>query len=244
MKKVILITLMLLVSCSMVMAAPDGWTLKIKTGWWGGEPGVDDPTIMYNSGIDFQLGVKATSLDGLDSSDTTTDVAATGTSLAWAVTLFEGSDSIHGRSFQSPVIPVSGQKLWPLKIGSLAEYPGDVITVQVNLTTTGLKPANIGSALSGFEGMPLVYKLYNSQMVELLTLDYSIVEAAAVSNVNWGQIVLPKSLVSIPNSKTSWEGAQTIYFAQEAVIPEPGSMLVLGTGLVGLLGFASRRRRA
>lgn len=162
---------------------------------------------------------------------------------------------------------VDGQEAyeWGLKIGAKGTVPG---TTLVNICIWNNATANLGAG--GILNQNLAYALYSgNDLLAWFSSDLGTVKALAMAgDVGLTEGLWSNTSVLIKNA-TSWSpttanmgffvqrtvnnGAaygdldtyRFVAFAPQEVIvtPEPGSLMALGSGLIGLAGFAIRRRR-
>ena len=204
-----------------VQAAEDNWRIGIKAddgAGLGGAPAT-------------QLGVSAT---GVGSMVAAYGVDITGTTI-WVVG-DRGDSNTYGRDIK--VGDTSLPKVWDLRVAALPSSAYTAIRLQfLQVNPTYNQPASVG-------GVPVVYnlKMVNNRGVA----------GAPANGTIWNLTTLPTQIITPTLPMLNLSGAShaamlaegyVMKFTQEPV-PEPSSLLALGTGFAALAGLVIRRRRA
>jgi len=232
-------------------AAEDAWLIYIEAGWGGGNgspiEGIGSTAMIQTSTRDGIIDdpLQKDSQDGLVAAQTMD--AATYAQI-WRPWNEDGSYGMFRRDTRRPLNTEPNLvKTWDDIIiwGSNSAtniYPAD--TIKVFISAKGV-PNSIG-------GKPVVYKLvmtYAPESYEGLR-EWVLPASPGADNtakVQWFAFDLPAAgaIVANPISGTgALSATQTAGYRFSLVTPEPGSMMVLASGLVGLVGLVSRRRSA
>jgi hypothetical protein len=223
--------------------AQTDWTILITVGTGTNFTGPDN----WN-GTRLQMGTRSTAVDGKDSFDGfpafQDDPLNDKAKAAWYRTDWGVDKNFAGRDFKAPL--QAGQvKAWTdLLIWADPNYQPSSITVFFYTPQNSLAPNAIG-------GVPVRYRI-----------DLAWAPAGYAGPTSWLLDPVPASgtnrligsvtLPVIPGVKTanpiSGDGplaaTQVGGYRLNVVVPEPGSMLVLASGITGLMGLIARRRSA
>lgn len=243
MKKVLAITLMLLLCATVAMAAnQSSWRILLKA----------DDGLLGNPGPGAYFGVYPTSLEGLDTQDGAVSPALgndTPGTTANVLAVVPGQPDLYGKSIKAPTepLPYPPGKFWDLYVAGNINYPGTSIT---------LRTFTVNAALPTAEFLP--NQPAPAIKYWLVLVDNKGKEGAPANGSKWEipiptvhqataywtmPVTLPTiKLSSKANSAMIAEGYK-MQFVQECVVPEPSGLLALGAGLMGLVGFVTRRRK-
>ncbi len=240
MKKVLAITLMLLLCATVAMAAnQESWRINIKGDSGAGMDGASGAS----------LGVYPTSSDEWDFQDGTSPYGGVSADLpgtnVHTVAVVPGKADVYPKSIKAPTMP-NPEKTWDVYMaaGPSAEY-SSIRVLAVTYPSALPTPE--------FDGVPVKYFL---QMV-----DNKGMAGAPANGTEW-ELPIPTahstaafwtSPVNLPIVKMPYKTNEALVAAgyrfrliqrADVVVPEPSSLLALGTGIMGLAGFVTRRRRA
>jgi len=251
MKKVVILSLaviMVLLFTAAVQAAENNWRIQIKA---------DNNNGYYISST--QVGIYPTSLDGYDGQDTAAAFLADpdGKQYAnWVCIPIPGRTEAFMKSIKAPLATNDPYptKTWDLRVFALKDAVNTAIRLNFLLvqTNTAILPP------SSFNGVPVQYylKMVDNKSVAGAPANGTVwnipIPTVLSTTIPFFELVLPTGygqehsiILQQPYPETYLTGAYVMEygFAPEGVIPEPSSMLALGSGLSGLLGFFIRRRR-
>ncbi len=167
---------------------------------------------------------------------------------------FSGDNTTYGmwiRDSRQPLNSVPNLvKTWENLVvwaanGTMDNYTSETITLYINAKGV---PNSIG-------GQSVAYKLIMTYAPEGYTgqREWVLPDSPGADNTKktrWFSIELPSAGAIMANGTTPISGTGNIAATQNGgyrfslVTPEPGSMMVLASGLVGLVGLVSRRRSA
>lgn len=253
MKKVLaiacLVAVLVIALAAMASAAETSWRFNIKA---------DDPTGM-NAQTEV-LGVYSTSKDPLPS-----DVVplSDGQDVRWTAlsgTLMAiggvfpidtaGTPAMWGRDIKGPLKPWNEaypghKKVWSIRVAGAGSATN--ATIRLQFTTVGstvLPPATLTHPTLGAVPVQYYLKMVNNR-AKIGAPGNGMVWLIPIPTVHSGTpyftLTLPAFNISVAQSEAKMidEG----YVMEFYQTPEPSSLLALGAGLMGLAGFASRRRR-
>jgi hypothetical protein len=203
-----------------------------------------------------QMGVTADSVDGYDTQDVAAsyyvDIPHT---TRWVAGLLPGdTTTTYLRNIKSAAPPSSypqSRKIWDFRVG--AQTDASSLPMRLQMRSTSVNPLGIAG------GLPFIFELVMIDNKGMLgaapngtrwsvpiptgvsgTYFWSMDTALDQNGILWGNLPILK-LSDNTHAAMLAEGYQ-MQFIQTAV-PEPSSALALSAGLLGLMGFARRRRR-
>jgi len=260
MKKVLaiacLVAVLVIALAAMASAYETSWRFNIKA---------DDPT--GSNGQSVVLGVYSTSKDPLPSDvvplSDNQDIAwtAIGDTLMGIGGVFPidtaGTQAMFGRDIKSPLKPWNDayydsnfsptyhRKVWSLRVAGVGSATNATIRLQFTTTSSVfLPPKTLTHPTQGALAVEYYLKMVNNRE-KIGAPGNGTIWLIPIPTVHSGSsyftLTLPAFNISIARSgaKMMDEG----YVMEFYQTPEPSSLLALGAGLMGLAGFACRRRR-
>lgn len=220
-KKIIGLSLVtLLATAVMASAGTTNWTMAIKASDAAGKN--------FNSPV--TLGCQSGATDGQDTAKGEPGtINAPGPNLTFATvaTQIPGASKVGILDFKAPITGTETRS-WDIHIYTMSNGGPTMDSILLTLTPgTGT-----GAPVYTFGSSAYTYT-FSGSMVDGGTKTYS------------STVAMPTSFTfTVANPKDSFATADilTLTVAPSA-IPEPGSMLALGSGLIGLVGFGIRRRK-
>jgi hypothetical protein len=226
-KKAIGIALVLLLACSVMASATEtNWILTVRAS----------DTAGGHAGATTNIGTQTGYTDAKDTTKGepgTAPAPPIGGTLAYAESLFP-DNAIGQLDFRAPI--VGGEtKMWTIKLfdqrtqDAQGGWPAlvDPVMVKVTQSTTAGQ-----SLVYSFGGVPYQYVVTSPGGIASMWVFDAEHQWSTTNYVQFTLTGVPEA----PDALTMTILAQPV--------PEPGSLLALGTGLVGLVGFAIRRRRS
>jgi hypothetical protein len=243
MKKVLLIVCVATMLVGMVVASASAST----TNW---------VVMIKASNVDYNNGGSATTV-GVYNTALTPSAASWPTTSGAAATAVDASGSYYSKQI---LAAAGGDKTWGLKVGARSEYP--ISTVRLSLWNTALDAASRDTLLDTsniytlYHGQDLVAWFSNSAKADdtryasNLWFDVSSLLQAkgwnptAAATGWYKDMTVVKAAGFAGIDSYSFSSITTYNAPTPTETPEPGSLLALGSGLIGLVGFTARRRKA
>ncbi|HUV05990.1 MAG TPA: PEP-CTERM sorting domain-containing protein [Armatimonadota bacterium] len=240
MKKVVAIICLLIVCMAVSASASlDNWRIHIRTS---------ASTGMYY-GAYASIGVYPGASDGLDVSDAESPWIAGHDSMAWTVSELGTatySNDLHEQS--------ADKEEWKLRVGVGSDYPDP--DEGSGESTFRMQFWTIGTTYQVVTGSP--YPKYRLTLVDTKGggegpawwYDGKVWDLTIPTTANTQFLELtdvPNKVVALSHAGLIGDGSPNsggYEFKFEQIIPEPSSMLAFGASLVGLAGFAVRKRRS
>lgn len=192
---------------------------------------------------------------GLATAKTVASVFATDTDgntpRAWAVDLKSTNQPWGSQYYDENYAPFYHKKVWSLRVAGAGE--ADTLT-PIRLRIMTVSAAYLPSQTLTFSSTPLVkvpnkfwLKMVNNRGQEGAPANGTIwAIPIPTSHVTGGSVAFTLTLPTL-NISVAKDEAKLIsegYVMEFYQTPEPSSLLALGAGLMGLAGFASKRRRS
>lgn len=244
MKKVLAIAILLLLVSTMAMAAADLWVLNLRAGT------TDDGF----EGTWPTIGVMPDATDGVDEAyEVGNETNFPYPNMAkWAHPIIGGA--AYSVDFKSPLAYTeypAQEKIWSFNVGSEFAAPHDSLKLSFGTLGSDYLPAADATffvRLVNARGASILKPAWAGGGAWLAGEKIALAIPQDADPTYFGNIPLPE--LTLANGATGATLASAGYqfelvqtAAQSPVIPEPSSLMVLGTGLAGLVGLVSRRRR-
>jgi hypothetical protein len=178
-------------------------------------------------------GTKTGSVDGLDGSDTAFSAPVSTSAILTSFDIGAGNASAgYLKDLRAPLTSALDQKIWNLRLYVNSSWTAG------NVQLTGWNPSGT-YALLGTVPSRVVLRIVNDP-----TGTYAAGSTImSFDNTTHGTSANPTWTVTFTNSDAIKVGAGGGYVNMQLITPEPGSMVAMLSGLVGLIGFGIRRRK-